>query len=177
MIGVPDGAHTLTALRKDFYKAEGMPFKDGMFGKDVFKPGMELFGEHLQHSLEVILGKLKPDLVLTHFSRDDHMDHRAACFFVSKTVKALKKKKKLKKGVHIYAPLVYCNAISWPPKGTHFLTAEVEKRFSHLKMFQFEMSDKEWAEKKTACMIFEKILGRTYIRNNMKKDEVVWKIL
>lgn len=183
IIGVPDGAHTLTALRQDFYTAEGAPFRDGMFGreqvhyKDVFRPGMEYFGENLHDCLVKILEKLKPDLILTHFCRDDHQDHRATCFFVTKAVKTLKKEKKLKRSLDIYAPLVYCNAISWPPKGDHFLTDEVRGRFSHLEYHQFEMTDEEWDTKKRYCSIFENILGEQYIKNNMKKDEVLWKMM
>ena len=182
LLGVPDGGQTLPALREDFFKAEGAPFCDPLLHTDrvpyhdAYTPDMLFYGETLLAALEELLVVLQPRVILTHHPKDDHLDHRAVSFFARKAASRLHRRKGLKHAPRVYAPLVYYRACRWPTRGDYFYTEQIAHRFPRLKAHQFCLTDEEFERKKEACMTFTPTLSVKYIRSNMKKDEVVWRI-
>jgi LmbE family N-acetylglucosaminyl deacetylase len=179
VLGIPDGG-PLTAMREDFYD-KGPAYYDSLLGvdavpyKDAVRPGMPLRGEELAAVLDELFAALRPDLVLTHHPYDDHPDHRAIGAFVRRAARRGRRAGRMPSHA-VWATLVYCGACRWPPPGDFFLTDEVRGRFQHLPVHQVRMTDEQYAAKLEACGVFMGSLGEDYIRANVKRDEVLWRI-
>ena len=182
IIGIPDGSHTLPALRDDFYMAEGDPYLDPLLRTDrviyddVYKPGLPFHGKVLQKTIQELLTRLLPSIVLTHHPQDDHADHRAVSFFTRRACSYLNSQGIFSPMPPIYAPLVYFQRYSWPPTGDTYYVEYIRNQFPHLKATQFCLTDEELLVKKQASLVFTPTLSMKYIQSNMKKDEVLWRL-
>lgn len=181
-IGIPDGSRTLPALRDDFFRAEGDPYLDPLLKTDrvtyddAVRPGLPFYGAALLETLQDLLVKLQPELVLTHHPQDDHADHRAVSFFARRACHRLCRTKKLSRRPALYAPLVYYQRFAWPPAGDSFYVKAIQNQFPRWKATRFCLTEAELALKKEASLVFTPTLSVEYILSNMKKDEVLWRL-
>jgi LmbE family N-acetylglucosaminyl deacetylase len=175
-LGVPDGSAVLPALRDDFYRTRGEPYRDDLLKtnqvpyRDAHKPGMPFFGEALVATLKGLLEKLKPAVILTHHPRDAHADHRAVSFFARQARAGLKPAAMPK----AFFALVYAQGLRWPPKGEYFYSRAIARKYPGLQARQVMLPQRIFLMKKRACRKFMPILGTAYIKSNMKRDEVLW---
>jgi LmbE family N-acetylglucosaminyl deacetylase len=182
ILGVPDGSQTLPALRDDFWRVEGEPFVDPLLHvdrvpyDDAYRPGMPFHGETLLETLQGLLAGLQPQTVLTHHPRDGHADHRAVAFFARRVCRGLYRQGLVDRMPALYATLVYCQTVPWPPAGDSFYVDEIVAWYPRFKAHVFPLTAEELALKKRASMVFTPTLSVEYIQSNMKNDELLWRL-
>ena len=183
LMGIPNTmAYLLDALRTDFYRAEGLPFREPMFQidqvayPDACRPGLPLFGEAVVDALAELLGQVRPTHVFTHHPKDDHRDHRATSFFARTAVAAAVSKGGLPSRPEVLAMLGYYKRLVWPPSGDSFLTEEVAHHPFGFDVVRFALAPDEHERKQRACQRFVPTLRQDYIDSYMKRDEVFWRL-
>ncbi|MGB9637556.1 MAG: PIG-L deacetylase family protein [Microgenomates group bacterium] len=137
----------------------------------TYKQGEIYSGEQVVADLKEIISDFQPTFILVSHPRDKHPDHRAAYFFLEKTLKEMGKnpevfaylvhfplyppEKKLKPGQYLY-----------PPK----------KLFSREGWFSFELTAQEENQKLLAMDKYKSQLGPTrfydFLRSFVKQNEI-----
>jgi LmbE family N-acetylglucosaminyl deacetylase len=182
IIGIPDGSATLPALREDFFRAEGDPFldpnllADQVIYDDAYRPDMPFYGESLLEVLVEFLVARQPTHVFTHHPKDDHADHRAVFYFVTKAIEQAMATGDVRHRPDLYASLVYFKRLQWPPEGDSFLIPDIRERSYGFEIVRFPLTEEEFERKRQACMIFTPLLSKAYMTSYMKRDEVFWRV-
>jgi len=176
-LGFPDGGiaklrHTHRTDRTEPYSC---PWLDAdRTDRKSCRPGVPFNGNALLDLLTEILAAVSPTHVFTHHGRDRHPDHRGVTWFIRRALVRFLKKGVLEDEPTVYEYLTYLRGRHWPPAGSSVPVKAARALPFSGGVVNFRLSAEAFRRKDRALDCFVPILGKAYIDNWRRTNEVVW---